>query len=168
MYFYEQFREMFNKKFRNTLALLHLRAFFYAVSNSVLFFIQATSFSYGYYLIMHEDLSVTNLFRVYATITFSSMALGRLFAQMPDSRKARSAAKTALKVINRKSKIDSMSEEGKTPESLRGEIKFTNVKFRYPNRSSIKVLNGINLHVNPGEVNALVGPSGCGKSTTIG
>lgn len=167
-YFYDLFVRTFNKKFGRKLAMIHVSGFFYAVSTSVLFFIQAATFSYGYYLIANKSLSVTNMYRIYAIVTFSSMSLGRLFAQMPDSKKARDACETALNVMNRTSKIDSMSDEGIRPESVKGEIKFKNVYFKYPNRPNLKVLNGLNLHVNTGEVNALVGQSGCGKSTTIG
>ena len=106
--------------------------------------------------------------RVYATITFSSMALGRIFADMPDSKKARDACEMALNVIHRKSKIDSMSIEGNRPEKVFGNIEFKNVHFKYPNRPNLKILNGLNLNVRSGESNALVGESGCGKSTTIG
>lgn len=96
------------------------------------------------------------------------MTLGRLFAEMPDSKKARSACEMFLKVVNRKSKIDSMSEEGLRPQQVLGDIRFRDVYFKYPNRPNLKILNGLNLHIKPGESNALVGQSGCGKSTTIG
>lgn len=96
------------------------------------------------------------------------MTLGRLFADMPDSKKARDSCEMVLNIINRKSKIDSLSEEGLRPDKVVGEIKFNNVYFKYPNRPNLKILNGLNLQVNTGEANALVGQSGCGKSTTIG
>ena len=96
------------------------------------------------------------------------MALGRIFADMPDSKKARDACEMALNVINRKSKIDSMSTEGTRPEKVNGNIVFKNVHFKYPNRPNLKILNGLNINVKSGESNALVGESGCGKSTTIG
>lgn len=95
------------------------------------------------------------------------MTLGRLFAEMPDSKKARDACEMFLKTVNRKSKIDSMSEEGLRPDRVVGEIRFRNVFFRYPNRPNLKILNGLNLFIRPGESNALVGQSGCGKSTSI-
>ena len=41
-------------------------------------------------------------------------------------------------------------------------IKLKNVRFAYHDK---EVLHGINLHIAPGTVNALVGPSGSGKST---
>nr|QNH67872.1 ATP-binding cassette transporter subfamily B member 1-like protein X12 [Brachionus rotundiformis] len=166
-YFNTLFRDTYEKKFKKLLILLQIRAFLFGLSNSVLFFIQASAFSFGFKEITRGNLNVTNLFRVYATITFSSMTLGRLFAQMPDFNKARQATRTALKVINRKSKIDSMSDKGLKPTSLEGHIEFKNVKFRYPNRPEIPILNGLNIRVKPGQVNALVGPSGCGKSTAI-
>lgn len=96
------------------------------------------------------------------------MTLGRLFAQMPDSKKARAACEMFLNVVNRKSKIDSMSEEGERPDQVIGDICFKDVHFKYPNRPHLKILNGLNLHIKTGESNALVGQSGCGKSTTIG
>ena len=41
-------------------------------------------------------------------------------------------------------------------------IELKNVRFAYHDK---EVLHGINLHIEPGTVNALVGPSGSGKST---
>ena len=46
-------------------------------------------------------------------------------------------------------------------------VKFENVKFAYPSRPNVNVLNGLNLTINQGETVALVGHSGCGKSTCI-
>jgi ABC-type multidrug transport system fused ATPase/permease subunit len=111
-------------------------------------------------------LTVSGLYRVYASVTFASLILGRLFAQVPDQAKSKEAAISSLNIINRKSKIDSMSDEGFKPESVKGEIKFENVHFKYPTRPN-KVLKGLNLKINPNETTALVGQSGCGKSTTI-
>jgi ATP-binding cassette subfamily B protein len=57
--------------------------------------------------------------------------------------------------------------EGKKKVSkLVGEYDFVNVKFRY-NNTDLDVLDGLNLHVEPGETIALVGESGSGKSTIL-
>ena len=74
---------------------------------------------------------------------------------------------TAFKIIDRKSKIDSISEDGLKLEKVIGDIEFKNVNFEYTIRPGIKILNNFNLFVKNGETNALVGASGCGKSTTI-
>lgn len=86
---------------------------------------------------------------------------------MPDQSKGTSSAKAVFRIIDRKSKIDSLSEEGLKPESVNGKIRFENVYFNYPARPNVKILQGLTLDCKKGETNAFVGPSGCGKSTTI-
>lgn len=53
------------------------------------------------------------------------------------------------------------------PQPLRGEIRFDDVVFHYPQRPDQAALDHFNLHVRPGETVALVGPSGAGKSTVL-
>ena len=98
--------------------------------------------------------------RIYATVTFSSITLGRVYALMPDQNKCMNAAKAVFRIINRKSKIDSLSEEGLKPDNVIGNIRFENVFFNYPNRPSLKILQGLTLDCKKDETNALVGPSG--------
>jgi len=48
-----------------------------------------------------------------------------------------------------------------------GEVAATNVYFNYPSRPDVRVLQGFQISVKPGQTLALVGPSGCGKSTVV-
>ncbi|WP_200965607.1 ABC transporter ATP-binding protein [Insulibacter thermoxylanivorax] len=52
-------------------------------------------------------------------------------------------------------------------QTVRGEIRFENVSFSYDGDEGEKLdtLQGIDLHVKPGETMALVGPTGAGKTT---
>jgi ABC-type multidrug transport system fused ATPase/permease subunit len=166
-HFLAEFKSVFSKGFGETLAMLHVGAFFYSLSYSILFFVQVAAFSFGFHLIKTDGLTVTDLFKIYGCLTFSSMILGRVYSQLPDQKKAKDGAKTAFRIIERKSKIDPFSEEGLKPDSVNGEVRFENVHFHYPNRPDVPILKGFDLVCKKGETNALVGPSGCGKSTTI-
>ena len=160
-------KELFTTGFNKTLLMLHLQAFFYSISTSLILFIQITAFSFGWHLIQNDGLKTANLYKIYAMMTFSSLILGRVYAQIPDQKKARDSTKSALAIINRASKIDSMSESGLKPEMVVGNIEFKNVNFEYPSAPGIKVLQNFTLSIKNGETNALVGQSGSGKSTTI-
>jgi len=50
---------------------------------------------------------------------------------------------------------------------VEGAVTFENVRFRYPTRPDVEALAGVDLHIGPGEVVALVGRSGAGKSTIL-
>jgi ABC-type multidrug transport system fused ATPase/permease subunit len=50
---------------------------------------------------------------------------------------------------------------------LQGNILFKNVRFRYPTRTDVEVLKGLDLSIKAGQKVALVGPSGAGKSTIV-
>lgn len=60
-HFYEVKSE---RKSIKRLGLFHLRGLLYALSNCLFFFIQATVFRYGFYLIENGDINLTNLYRV--------------------------------------------------------------------------------------------------------
>lgn len=52
------------------------------------------------------------------------------------------------------------------PARLRGEVELCDVTFRYPGATAA-ALDGVCLHVAPGETVALVGATGAGKSTLV-
>ena len=108
----------------------------------MVFFIQTAAFSFGWNLIKNDNLAVTDLYRIYAVMTFSSMTLGRVYAQMPDQKKAKDCTRTVFRIIERKSKIDSLSEDGIKLDNVIGNIEFKNVYFEYSTRPGIKILNG--------------------------
>lgn len=80
---------------------------------------------------------------------------------------AKGAARSIFAIIDRQTAIDPMGEEGLKPETVRGDIEFENLHFRYPSRPDVKVLKGLSVSIKTGQTVAFVGPSGCGKSTSL-
>ena len=54
-----------------------------------------------------------------------------------------------------------------TLDNINGHIVFSDVKFSYPSRPDVPILQGFSLDIKEGQTVALVGPSGCGKSTVL-
>lgn len=50
---------------------------------------------------------------------------------------------------------------------VRGEVELQDVRFAYDDAPDETAVDGLSLHVRPGETIALVGPSGSGKSTVL-
>lgn len=159
------FKFTVNKKLKCSLAFLHLKAVIFSFNYSMEFLLQAILFTYGTDLVIYEECSVVNLFEFYALLGFTKLLITDVYAELPEHEQGKNAAKTVFKIINRKPEIDALSEEGIRLESFKANIEFRNVEFSYPSRPDEKVLNGFNLKVASGQVNALVGKSGCGKST---
>ena len=82
--------------------------------------------------------------------------------------KAASAAEELFKTIDRKSKIDPLSDAGIVPSECAGCIRIDKVDFSYPARPDVAVLRGFSLSVPANSTTAIVGASGSGKSTCIG
>jgi subfamily B ATP-binding cassette protein MsbA len=72
------------------------------------------------------------------------------------------AAERLFQVLDTEPKITDAPDAVDLP-TVKGEVTFENVRFRYPNGDEI--LKGISFKIRPGEKVAIVGPSGVGKTT---
>lgn len=107
-----------------------------------------------------------HVLRVLFAISFTASTAGWAASYFPEYSKARLAGGIIFKMLAERPKIDSLMQSGRKSE-IHGSIVIKNVQFAYPERASVKVLQGLDLHVEPGQTLAIVGPSGCGKSTVV-
>jgi len=76
-------------------------------------------------------------------------------------QRASASAQRIYQILDTPSDIVDPAQPVDVP--LRGELRFEDVKFAYPNGTV--ALDGLDLHVRPGETVAVVGGTGSGKST---
>lgn len=81
-------------------------------------------------------------------------------------QQAEASMKRLNKIFDEKYEIDDSAETDHTMTSLKGEIEFRNVSFRFDDNLPW-VLKDVNLKVSPGQTLAIMGRTGSGKTSFI-
>lgn len=139
----------------------------FAVSQALSFGVIALAFWYGSGLLLEGEYDSGTFFTIITAVIFGSIQAGNVFNFVPDISNFTNAANDTIATLDSRPEIDSESDEGTRVSKVKGDIKFSDVHFRYPTRPTVKVLRGLNLEIKAGTYVALVGSSGCGKSTTL-
>nr|AAO20901.1 Mdr3 [Takifugu rubripes] len=161
------YEENLRVPYKNSQKKAHVYGLTYSFSQAMIYFAYAACFRFGAWLIEAGRMDVEGVFLVVSAVLYGAMAVGEANTFAPNYAKAKMAASYLMMLINKKPAIDNLSEEGTSPEKYDGNVHFEGVKFNYPSRPDVTILQGLNLKVKKGETLALVGSSGCGKSTTI-
>jgi ATP-binding cassette, subfamily B, bacterial len=129
--------------------------------------ISSTLYILGAYMVFNKGVTIGGLF---AFLTYSSFVLGPISAILnigynfsniiPSAKRFFEFLDMETEVEDKQKKLVRLSNN-----QIKGRIKFENVSFSYINGE--KVLDNINLEINPGEKIAIIGTNGCGKSTII-
>ena len=138
-------------------------AFFIGAMNLTAFGSVSAVLWFGGRMVMAGDLTVGELasFILYTLIVAMSItALANLWS---DFARARGASERVFELLDREPLVDAGG--GDILERVDGRVEFDGVCFAYPVRPEVRVLDDVNLRLEPGRVVALVGPSGAGKST---
>jgi len=91
------------------------------------------------------------------------MPLRQLGAQFHASADGMAAAERIFEVIDQPASVGSPADPVPAPDPARSSLRMENVAFAWPGRD--RVLDAIDIELEPGDTVALVGPSGGGKST---
>jgi len=101
-------------------------------------------------------------FMLYAGMFFYE-PIGRLHGLNQMIQAARAAAARVFDILDAEEERGHRTENLKLP--VRGRVDYEDVEFSYGEGK--RVLSGIRLHAEPGQMTALVGPTGAGKSTLV-
>ncbi len=102
-------------------------------------------------------------FVFFATVVAS--AVGGLSDIVGDLQRAAGATERLFELLDCEPAIRAPAQPLPLPPRTAGDVRFEQVRFAYPAQPERPVLEGLDLHVRPGESVALVGPSGAGKTS---
>jgi len=120
---------------------------------------------YGLGLVAEQQITIGQLvsFIIYTTfIGGAAGGLGDLYSQL---QKTAGASQRIQEILAEEPEVADTNASHASSERIKGKVAFNQVRFRYPARPDVEVLQGVDFTVNPGQVVALVGASGAGKST---
>nr|ASM90220.1 multidrug resistance 9 [Sesuvium portulacastrum] len=127
----------------------------------------AFCFYIGAVLIHQGKATFGEVFKVFFALTISAVGLSQSSSMAMDRSKAEDSAVSILNILDSKPSIDSSSTEGMTLATVKGDIEFSHVSFKYPTRPDIQIFRDLCLFIPSRKTVALVGESGSGKSTVI-
>ncbi|CAG8619284.1 15674_t:CDS:2 [Acaulospora morrowiae] len=158
------------EKFQSALKVPYMigirKAFFGGFTTGLLdafqYFSKAITFWYGAHLVSQGIYDLQKMLIVWTLVIFCTTSASQMLATIPYYAKSKQAAKSIAKILNLP--IEDTTS-GDTIDDVQGVVELRDVHFSYPERPDIKVLNGLNLTLQPNQSIALVGKSGNGKST---
>ncbi|KAL2167884.1 hypothetical protein VTG60DRAFT_671 [Thermothelomyces hinnuleus] len=167
----QQYNDLLKSEYAQNLIFDLGAAFTYALSMTLVQFVNALIFWYGgTKLIGSGEYTVRQFFICYASAVFSAQGSGAIFSFAPEIAGAQEAAGNLRYLLDSNPTIEMADAADGSPEKsgvLMGDVELRKVGFSYPTRPEYSVLHGIDMEAHKGQLVALVGGSGSGKSTVI-
>ncbi|MCM6791410.1 ABC transporter ATP-binding protein/permease, partial [Nocardia sp. CDC159] len=126
----------------------------------------AAALAIGGYLLVHQAMTLGTLVAGITLATFLQWPIMGLGFLLAESNHARTAAERYWEIIDTPVTITDPERPVPLPRTLRGELRFDHVRFRFPDAER-DLLQDVSLRIRPGETVAVVGATGSGKSALL-
>lgn len=164
----KKFEEKLGFSLRTGISEGKLLALMVAILWSAIYLNYGLAFWQGSRFIADGVENVGALLTVVLAILIGAFAFGGVSPSFQAIGSAMGAAQKIFEAIDRVPVIDAGEDNvGDILKDFEGRIEFEHVKFTYPSRPNVPILEDFSLTIEPGQTVALVGSSGSGKSTII-
>ncbi|RYP09574.1 hypothetical protein DL765_008384 [Monosporascus sp. GIB2] len=155
------------------------KAFATAVQSGLLFFIAYSASGLAYWqgsqaiadwVAGHSNgATVGTTYTIIFLLVDASLVISQISPYLQIFGSASSALKKLEADMDRESNIDGTADaQDSLLDNFQGDVRLENVKFTYPSRPDVPVIQDVSLHFPAGKRTAVVGLSGSGKSTIAG
>ena len=117
--------------------------------------------------IMIGDMEIGTLTAFITYLSQVLTALNFLANIILQGTRAAASNRRIREVMEAEIDIDDRNAANKDKKVEYGEIEFRSVGFRYFKKNREKVIDSVNLHINPGELVGIIGSTGSGKTTLV-
>jgi ATP-binding cassette subfamily B protein len=134
-------------------------------SNTIQAVVTTALIWFGAHLVIQQQLTIGQLVAFNLLLSSVIHPFQRLTVLWNQLQEVVIAMERINDVLDYEPEEDLHSSARRALPTLRGQIRFDNVTFRYHRESDINVLENLSFEVKPGQMVALVGRSGSGKTT---